>query len=123
MWSEILASLPATTLAILWTGAIMGGLGGLSGVLPAIWTQVRGWPKNEARAFYQPFIVLMHVVTLLAIGTVALDRRGLVLLALALPPLALGTWLGWNLYGRLDERRFRQALAVMLLLSGAILIL
>jgi uncharacterized membrane protein YfcA len=57
------------------------------------------------------------------IGTVALDRRGLVLLALALPALVLGTWVGWNLYGRLDERRFRQALAIMLLLSGAILIL
>ena len=102
---------------------IMGGLGGYSGVLPAIWTQLRGWPKDEARAFYQPFIVVVHVATLAALGTVALDRRGLVLFGLALPALALGTWVGWNLYGRLDERRFRQALAVMLLLSGAVLIL
>lgn len=102
---------------------IMGGLGGYSGVLPAIWTQIRGWPKDEARAFYQPFIVVVHIATLAALGTVALDRTGLVLLALALPALALGTWVGWNLYGRLDERRFRQALAIMLLLSGAVLIL
>jgi hypothetical protein len=29
---------------------------------------------------------------------------------------------GWNLYGRLDEKRFRQALATMLLLSGVLLI-
>jgi uncharacterized membrane protein YfcA len=40
-----------------------------------------------------------------------------------MPALALGSWVGWNLYGRLDERRFRQALALMLLLSGAVLIL
>ena len=109
--------------AIGFVGGILGGLGGYSGVLPAIWTQLRGWPKDEARAFYQPFIVVVHIATLAVLGTVALDRRGLVLLVLAMPALALGTWVGWNLYGRLDEKRFRQALAIMLLLSGAILIL
>ena len=109
--------------AVGFVGGILGGLGGYSGILPAIWTQLRGWPKTEARAFYQPFIVVIHVATLLALGTVALDLRGLVLLVLALPVLALGIWVGWNLYGRFDERRFRQALAIMLLLSGAILIL
>jgi uncharacterized membrane protein YfcA len=101
---------------------IMGGLGGYSGVLPAIWTQLRGWSKTEARAFYQPFIVIVHVATIAALGTVALDRNGLVLLVLALPAMALGTLVGWNLYGRLDEKRFRQALAIMLLLSGVLLI-
>jgi uncharacterized membrane protein YfcA len=104
-------------------GGILGGLGGFSGVLPAIWTQIRGWPKDEARAFFQPFIVVIHIATLVAIGTVALDRRALVLLALMLPALVAGIWVGWYLYGRLDERRFRQALALMLLLSGVILIL
>jgi hypothetical protein len=108
--------------AIGFIAGIMGGLGGYSGVLPAIWTQVRGWSKVEARAFYQPFIVAVHVATLAALGTVALDRAGLVLFALALPALVLGSWVGWNLYGRLDERRFRQSLALMLLLSGAVLI-
>jgi uncharacterized membrane protein YfcA len=92
-------------------------------VLPAIWTQLRGWSKVEARAFYQPFIVIMHVTTIAMLGAVAIDRAGLVLLILALPVLAIGTWVGWRLYGRLNEKRFRQALAVMLLLSGAVLIL
>ena len=101
---------------------VLGGLGGYSGVLPAIWTQLRGWSKAEARAFYQPFIVAVHVVTMATLGAVALDRKGLVLLVLGLPAMALGTWVGWQLYGRLDEKRFRQALAIMLLLSGVILI-
>ena len=26
-------------------GGILGGIGGYSGVLPTIWTQLRGWPK------------------------------------------------------------------------------
>ena len=42
------------------------------------------------------------------LGTVALDRKALVLFALALPPLVLGAWVGWSIYGRLDETRFRQ---------------
>jgi uncharacterized membrane protein YfcA len=108
--------------AVGFIAGIMGGLGGYSGVLPAVWTQLRGWSKTEARAFYQPFIVIVHVATIAALGTVALDRKGLVLLGLALPAMALGTLVGWNLYGRLDERRFRQALAIMLLLSGVMLI-
>ena len=66
--------------AIGFVGGILGGLGGYSGVLPAIWTQLRGWPKDEARAFYQPFIVVVHIATMAVLGAVALDRRGLVLL-------------------------------------------
>ena len=97
-------------------------VGGYNGVLPAVWTQLRGWSKHEARAFYQPFIVAVHIATIATLGTVAIDRKGIALLVLALPAMALGTWVGWQLYGRLDERRFRQALAIMLLASGAVLI-
>lgn len=104
-------------------GGILGGLGGYSGVLPAIWAQVRGWRKDESRSFYQPFIVMAHVITIALIGTVALDRRGLVLFVVALPALALGAWAGWNVYGRLDERRFRQMFAVLLIVSGLTLVL
>jgi uncharacterized membrane protein YfcA len=103
-------------------GGIMGGIGGYSGVAPAIWAQLRGWTRDTARAFYQPFIVVAHVATLIALGTVALDRRGLIMFALALPALALGAWTGWRIYGRLDERRFRQMFAVLLIVSGVILI-
>jgi uncharacterized membrane protein YfcA len=108
--------------AVGFVGGVMGGLGGLSGVLPAIWTQLRGWPKEVARAVYQPFIVVAHVATLVLIGAVALDRRGVVLLALALPALVIGALAGWHVYGRLDEQRFRQALAVLLVVSGLILV-
>jgi uncharacterized membrane protein YfcA len=54
---------------------------------------------------------------------VTLDRTGLYLLIVVLPPLLAGTWIGWQLYGRLNERRFRQTLAVLLIASGATLVL
>jgi uncharacterized membrane protein YfcA len=104
-------------------GGILGGLGGYSGVLPTIWTQLRGWPKEVARAVYQPYVIVMQAVTLAGIMWVAFDGVGLILLAAVLPPLLLGTWIGWNLYGKLDDRRFRQALAVLLIGSGLTLVL
>jgi len=104
-------------------GGILGGLGGYSGVLPTIWTQLRGWPKELARAVYQPYVIVMQAVTLAGILSIAFDRAGLVLLVAVLPPLLLGTWIGWRLYGRLDDRRFRQALAVLLIASGVTLVL
>lgn len=104
-------------------GGILGGLGGYSGVLPTIWTQLRGWPKEIARAVYQPYVIVMQAVTLAGIMWVAFDAQGLLLLAAVLPPLLLGTWIGWQLYGRLDDRRFRQALALLLIGSGLTLVL
>ncbi len=101
---------------------ILGGLGGYNGVLPAIWTQLRGWPKETARAVYQPFILATHIAILACLGIVALDRLGVILLLVALPPLYLGVWAGWKIYGRLNERRFQQVLAALLIVSGATLV-
>jgi uncharacterized membrane protein YfcA len=108
----------AADAAVGFVGGVLGGLGGYSGVLPTIWTQVRGWPKEVARGVYQPFIVFAQVATLAMIGAITVDRTGILVFATTLPALALGAWLGLRVYGRLNDRRFRQVLSVMLLLSG-----
>jgi uncharacterized protein len=104
-------------------GGILGGIGGYSGVLPTIWTQLRGWPKEIARAVYQPYVIIIQAIALAGLVWVTLDRAGVVMLIAVLPPVLLGTWIGWQLYGRLNDRRFRQALAVLLIASGATLVL
>ena len=73
---------------------------------------------KQARGVYQPFIVFAQVVTLAIIGTITVDRAGILLFATTIPALALGAWLGLRVYGRLNDRRFRQVLSAMLLLSG-----
>lgn len=105
--------------AVGFVSGIMGGLGGYSGVLPTIWTQLRGWPKEAARGVYRPFILVMQIATLLAAGFVTFDPTSLALIVAALPALLAGAWLGWLAFGRLDERRFRQVLAAMIAASGA----
>jgi len=109
--------------AIGFMGGVLGGIAGYSGVLPTLWTQLRGWPKEVARAVYQPFILFAHALTLVSLGTAGIDRSTLALLFASLPALAAGAWLGWRIYGRLDERRFRKALAALIALSGLFLVL
>jgi hypothetical protein len=101
---------------------ILGGLGGYNGVLPAIWTQLRGWSKQQARAVYQPFILATHIAILTCLGIVAPDWLSVVLLLVAVPPLYLGLWVGWKVYGRLSERHFQQVMAALLIASGVTLV-
>jgi uncharacterized membrane protein YfcA len=108
--------------AIGFAGGVLGGLAGYSGVLPTLWTQLRGWPKEAARAVYQPFILFAHGLTLACIGALGIDGSTIIMLLASLPMLACGAWLGWRIYGRLDERRFRQALAALIALSGLLLV-
>jgi len=109
--------------AVGFIGGILGGIGGYSGVLPTIWTQLRGWPKEAARAVYQPYVIIIQAIALVGIIWVTLDRAGLIMLVLVLPPLLSGTWIGWRLYSRLNDLHFRQALAVLLIASGITLVI
>jgi hypothetical protein len=43
------------------------------------------------------------------------------LFAVGLPILAVGMWVGWTVYGKLDEVRFRKGVLVLLLMSGVAL--
>ena len=53
-------------------GGVMGGLGGLSGPAPTIWTALRGWSKDVQRAVYQSFNLVMHAITLAIYGATGL---------------------------------------------------
>jgi uncharacterized protein len=103
---------------------VLGGMTGLAGILVTIWCTVRGWPKDEQRAVFQPVgvsIFAMSAAWLGARGALSVDIAWLFLIGL--PALALGTWLGFKLYGRLDEATFRKVVLVLLLISGATLII
>jgi uncharacterized membrane protein YfcA len=113
----------AADAAVGFLGGLMGGLVGLSGLAPAVWTQLRGWPKDVARGVYQPFILVAHLAAVILIGAVALDRLGVVLFLLAAPAIALGGWVGWLIYGKLSERRFQQMFAGLLVVSGFLLLM
>ena len=102
---------------------ILGGSTGLAGILPMIWCGLRGWPKDEQRAVFQPTAVatfLMIIIWLGGAGAVTADV--LRLFVIGLPALIAGTWLGWKLYGKLDEATFRKIVLGLLLVSGVTLV-
>jgi uncharacterized membrane protein YfcA len=97
---------------------------GLAGILVTIWSGLRGWPKDEQRAVFQPVGLSIFVMSAAWLGAKgALSGDTVQLFFLGLPALALGTWLGFKLYGRLDDAMFRKAVLVLLLISGAALVI
>jgi uncharacterized membrane protein YfcA len=98
---------------------LLGSSTGLGGILPTIWSGLRGWTRDEQRAVFQPTAVATFLMCLLAFGGAGLvtpDAARLFLIGL--PALAAGTLLGWALYGRLDEASFRSVVLALLLISG-----
>ena len=110
--------------AIGFGGGIMGGIAGLSGPLPTIWTGLRGWGKDANRGVLQAYNFSVLVLALIfqsfaGLITMELGR----LFFVALPGTIAGAWIGRLLYNRLNERRFDNAVLVLLLISGCLLLL
>jgi uncharacterized membrane protein YfcA len=97
----------------------LGGSTGLAGIPVIVWATVRGWSKDEQRAVFQPVAILIFAMTIAWLGSTGMVTTDTVRLFLwGLPALALGTWIGVKLYGKLDEATFRTIVLVLLLISG-----
>jgi uncharacterized membrane protein YfcA len=113
---------PAADAAVGFANGVLGGITGLAGILVTIWSGLRGWPKDQQRAVFQPVAVAIFAMTALWLGVNgAVSTDTVRLFLLGLPALLAGTWLGMKLYGRLDEAAFRKVVLVLLLASGVAL--
>lgn len=108
-------------------GGLMGGFAASPGAAVSIWCGMKGWDKVAQRAVFQPYILVMQVFALALIG--ALHARGIS--SIGFPPLALlcipaglaGTSWGLACFRRLSDRHFRLAINLLLIVSGAGLLL
>ena len=62
----------------------------------------------------------MTIAAFGGVGIITLDTVRLFMIGL--PTLVAGSWLGWMLYGKLDESAFRKIVLVLLLVSGVTLV-
>jgi uncharacterized protein len=109
--------------AIGFFGGVLGGATGLAGILVTIWSGMRGWPKDEQRAVFQPAgVATFAMIAIWLGGTGMVARDTLMVFVIGLPAVLAGTWAGLKLYGKLDEGSFRKVVLAVLLLSGATLI-
>jgi uncharacterized protein len=104
-------------------GGILGGLAGLSGVLPVVWTDVRGWTKEQRRSVLQTFnmaILSLALVSHVVSGLVT--RQVLIAAIIALPGTIVGAQFGAFVYRRLADHSYQRIIMALLLLSGLVLI-
>ena len=108
----------------------VGALGGVTGPLAAfpgafltIWCGMRGWDKVAQRSIYQPYILILQVLTLAALGIVS--ERAVFspeLFIYALPGVA-GAWLGLRVFHKLTDVQFHRLVNLALIVSGVVLAL
>jgi len=113
----------AVDLSIGFVNGALGGMTGFAGIVVTIWSGLRGWSKDVQRTVFQPVSVATFAMSAAWIGVAgAISAATLKLFAIGLPPLLAGTWLGLKLYGHLIESDFRRVVLILLLASGATLI-
>jgi uncharacterized membrane protein YfcA len=108
----------------------VGALGGLTGPLAAfpgafvtIWCGMQGWDKVAQRSIYQPYILIVQVLTLAALIAVSQRARlDAALLTYALPGIA-GAVVGLRIFHRLTDPQFQRLVNVALIVSGVALAL
>jgi uncharacterized membrane protein YfcA len=118
-WADCLAGL---------LGGVTGGFAGFPGAFVTIWCALKGWDKDRQRGVYQPFILIMQILALVALtlgaGDARLEPAAVVHNAiLYVPATLLGTWCGLGLYRRLNQAHFAAAVNVLLIAAGAALAL
>jgi uncharacterized protein len=105
--------------AIGFGGGVLGGIAGLSGVLPIVWTDIRGWTKADRRAVVQGFnIAILWLAFASHAASGLLTRQVLLQAALALPGTIGGAWLGAYFYRRLGDHGYQRVVMVLLFISG-----
>jgi uncharacterized membrane protein YfcA len=103
---------------------ILAGLTGLPGFIITIWCQLRGWKKDFQRAVFQPVLLAAIVANVISLAVArAITADILRLYLIGLPAMIAGLWVGFKLYGKLNDAVFRKIILVLLLIAGLGLIL
>ena len=99
-------------------GGLTGGLAGLPGPFVTICCSMRGWDKLAQRAVYQPYILVMQIVTIICMrwqgSNVPLSFDDLRFVPFAV----IGGVSGFATYQRLTNKQVHATVSALLLVSG-----
>lgn len=114
---------PMADAAVGMLGGFMGGATSLNGVFPTLWCGLRGWNKADQRGVFQSYILIVHLVTLVWMGSAGeLNATTGLNVLLCLPALVIGSWIGLWLFHRVSEAGFRKLILGLFLVSGLALL-
>jgi uncharacterized membrane protein YfcA len=105
-------------------GGILGGIAGLSAVLPSLWIALRGWPKPVQRGLLQSFGFYSQALTVAVFaGFIGFSDSTLKALVICLPIAIAGSLVGLAVFRRLSGDAFRRAVLWIVLCGGVGLLL
>jgi uncharacterized membrane protein YfcA len=114
---------PAADSGVGFLNGMLCGMTGFPGFIITIWCQLRGWSKDVQRAVFQPVMLAAIIVSAISLSFTGVVTAEIVkLYVLGLPALLAGLWVGFKLYGKLDDVAFRKLILVLLVCAGLSLI-
>ncbi|MFM2069276.1 MAG: hypothetical protein RLZZ584_4185 [Pseudomonadota bacterium] len=104
-------------------GGVMGGLGGFTGVVPALWCTLKAMDKDAQRAVIQNFNLAALAATMAVyVGTGAFSADLWPRCAVVLPALVLPNLLGTRIYRGLSPLAFRRVVLALLSAAGLVML-
>ncbi|MCK1640170.1 sulfite exporter TauE/SafE family protein [Bradyrhizobium sp. 157] len=102
---------------------LLGGVTGLGGIISTISCQLRGWSRDKQRAVFQPVLFSAFVIISLSqLLAGSYTPQTVKLYGVGLPFMVAGIWIGFKLYGTINDETFRKAVLILVLIAGASLI-
>ena len=101
------------------SNGLVGGLTGLGGIVSTISCQLRGWSKDKQRAVFQPVLFAAFVIisiSQLVAGSYTAET--VKFYGIGLPFMIAGIWIGFKLYGTINDETFRKAVLILVLVAG-----
>jgi uncharacterized membrane protein YfcA len=105
------------------SNGLLGGLTGLGGIISTISCQWRGWSRDKQRSVFQPVLFAAFVIisiSQLVAGSYTAET--IKLYGISLPFMIAGIWIGFRLYGTINDETFRKAVLILVLIAGVSLV-
>ena len=120
---RIAVSGPIPDAIVGFSGGVLGGIGGITGVLPTLWCTLNGWSKETQRGVLQAFNLSMHTITIttyLLVGSIPAASAWM--FPIVAPAMLIPTILGIRLYARISDMAFRRVVLSLLFATGLALV-
>jgi uncharacterized membrane protein YfcA len=105
------------------SNGLVGGLTGLGGIISTISCQFRGWSRDKQRAVFQPVLFAAFVIIAISqfiVGSYTAET--VKLYGIGLPFMVAGIWIGFKLYGTINDETFRKTVLILVLIAGVSLV-
>lgn len=105
------------------TNGLVGGLTGLGGIISTISCQFRGWSRDKQRAVFQPVLFAAFVIISISqFAAGSYTAETVKLYGIGLPFMVAGIWIGFKLYGTINDETFRKTVLILVLIAGVSLV-